>query len=49
MGIFIDNSFDVEKNPNLKAMGGSDSTDLTGVQTSTTKDVLSNICRGLLW
>ena len=43
-GIFIDNSFDVEKNPNLKAMGGSDSTDLTGVQTSTTKDVLSNIC-----
>lgn len=43
-GIFIDNSFDVEKNPNLKAMGGFDSTDLTGVQTSTTKDVLSNIC-----
>ena len=43
-GIFIDNSFDVEKNPNLKAMGGSDSTDLTGVQPSTTKDVLSNIC-----
>ena len=43
-GIFIDNSFDVEKNPNLKAMGGSDSTDLTGVQTSTTKDVLSKIC-----
>ena len=43
-GNFIDNSFDVEKNPNLKAMGGSDSTDLTGVQTSTTKDVLSNIC-----
>lgn len=43
-GIFIDNSFDVEKNPNLKAMGVSDSTDLTGVQTSTTKDVLSNIC-----
>ena len=43
-GIFIDNSFDVEKNPNLKAMGGSDSTDLTGVQTSTTKDVLPNIC-----
>lgn len=43
-GIFIDNSFDVEKNPNLKAMGESDSTDLTGVQTSTTKDVLSNIC-----
>ena len=25
-------------------MGGSDSTDLTGVQPSTTKDVLSNIC-----
>lgn len=43
-GTFTDNFFDIEKNPNLKAVGGSDSTDLTGVQPSTTKDVLSNVC-----
>ena len=43
-GTFTDDFFDIEKNPNLKAVGGSDSTDLTGVQPSTTKDVLSNVC-----
>ena len=43
-GTFTDDFFDIEKNPNLKAVGGFDSTDLTGVQPSTTKDVLSNVC-----
>ena len=44
-GSFSWNSFDVEKNAGLKALGGQTASDLEGVEAASTQKVKANVCQ----
>ena len=44
-GAFSWNSFDVEKNAGLKALGGQTASDLEGVEAASTQKVKANVCQ----